>query len=274
MNSTKSLLDKESHFAFGKNWASYAELIDAGKLQKAMDDLARLAGDLRGRTFLDIGCGSGIHSLAALRLGAVSVLAVDLDSDSVATTRRVLEQHAPEHTNWRVVERSVFDLAPTDLGTFDVVYSWGVLHHTGAMYRAITAASGMVAQGGTFAFALYRKTLLCGLWKVEKRWYAAASQAAQQRARRIYVALFRAISTLRGQDFREYVATYQQLRGMDFEHDVHDWLGGWPYESISPAETDALMKRLGFRLVRRFVEEGTLVGLRGSGCDEFLYARN
>src|SRR6185312_67209 len=113
-------------------------------------------------------------------------------------------------------------------------------HHTGAMREAVQKAAQLVAPGGLFVFALYRKTRLCRFWRREKRWYAAASPRAQRTARAIYAALFRAGLIATGRSFTRYVANYKSARGMDFEHDVHDWLGGYPYESITPAEVAAL----------------------------------
>lgn len=273
MTDAADLLSRESHFAFGKNWASYAELIDEGRVAQAVQELRRLAGDLTGRTFLDIGCGSGLHSLAALRLGAARVVAIDLDPDSVATTQRVLSRYAPPDSDSRAFECSVFDLGTADVGTFDVVYSWGVLHHTGDMYRAIRCAAERVGPRGSLVFALYRKTWLCGFWKVEKRWYARATAAAQARARAVYVFLFKLACALTGRSFASYVAEYGKWRGMDFYHDVHDWMGGYPYESISPSQADKFMSNLGFRKERVFVLSKTPVGIFGSGCDEFVYTR-
>jgi len=274
MTDSQNLLLRESHFAFGENWARYATSVGEAQIQEATVALQRLVGDsLNGKTFLDIGCGSGIHALAAIRLGASAVLAVDIDADSAATARRMLEMHAPG-ARWQVREVSVFDLGPATVGLFDVVYSWGVLHHTGAMHRALRAAAALVGPGGQFVFALYRRTPLCWFWKIEKRWYAGASQAAQARARSLYVGLFRIVYPIKNRgSFSNYVATYRQSRGMDFYHDVHDWLGGWPYESISPAEADRLMQQLGLRQIRVFLVAGRATGLLGSGNDEYVYER-
>ena len=152
-------------------------------MEEAIVGPTRLGGgDLNGKRFLDIGCGSGLHALAALRLGASEVVALDIDSDSVATTRRLLESRASGQ-RWSTLEASVFDLQPQMLGLFDVVYSWGVLHHTGDMYRALRAAAALLAPDGRFLFALYRRTRMCWFWKLEKRWYAHASLAAQASAR-------------------------------------------------------------------------------------------
>src|SRR5437588_7955666 len=117
MHKSLDLLDQKSHFAFGKNWASYARRVTEADIEQAILNLRRLAGGgLEGKRFLDIGCGSGVHSLAALRLGASEVLAVDLDPDSVATTRRLLDSNA-HGQRWSAVERSVFELQADTTGT-------------------------------------------------------------------------------------------------------------------------------------------------------------
>lgn len=274
------LLDADAHFAFGKNWASYAELIGEPQITEAKHGLQRLLGgeSLAGKRFLDIGCGSGLHSLAALRLGASELLATDIDSDSVATTRAVLDRHAPG-AHYAVQKISVFDLGPERIGQFDIVYSWGVLHHTGDMTHALQKAAALVAPGGVFAFALYRKTWMCGFWKLEKRWYAHSGPRVQKWLRAIYVLAFRCGQNVQGKSFRKYVQTYGE-RGMDFYHDVHDWLGGYPYESITSAEVSTAMSRIGLVLVRSLMRLkkmwrifGKPPGIFGSGCDEYVYKR-
>ena len=267
----------ESHFAFGENWADFAQLIDEDRLRAATDGLLRLlAGrDLKNKRFLDIGCGSGLHSLAALTLGASEVFAIDLDPRSVDTTRSLLARHAPD-SRYRVDEVSVFDLEPNQVGQFDVVYSWGVLHHTGDMLNAIRRAAAMVKNDGSFLVALYRRTWLCGFWKVEKRWYSRASERAQSWASRLYTALFAMGLWATGRTLRGYDAECaKKARGMNVKHDTHDWLGGYPYESISSGDVDALMRELGFTPCKSFVREGLIsrVGIFGSGCDEYHYRR-
>jgi 2-polyprenyl-6-hydroxyphenyl methylase/3-demethylubiquinone-9 3-methyltransferase len=275
----QNLTQREAHFAFGKNWAAYAKKVTEAEISEAERGLRRLLGEtkLSGKRFLDIGCGSGIHALAALRLGAREVIAVDLDPDSVATARAMLEQHAPKGAVFRVEEASVFDLGPDRMGAFDIVYSWGVLHHTGDMERSLRSAAAMVRPGGCFVFALYRRVWMDAFWRWEKRWYAHASPQAQRRARAIYVVLFRLRLWVTGRSFGRYVANYRSNRGMDFYRDVHDWMGGWPYESILPSEVDRKMRDLGFLPERVEARYGRLwgrsVGVFGSGCDEYVYAR-
>ncbi|HEY8857526.1 MAG TPA: class I SAM-dependent methyltransferase [Rugosibacter sp.] len=263
----------ESHFKFGENWSSYSNLIDEDRIRSSVEGLQKLLGNggVSGKRFLDIGCGSGLHSFAALLLDAKEIVATDLDADSVKTTEKVLARHDTGKP-YCVMQMSVFNLPDQLKPDFDVVYSWGVLHHTGAMVEAISKAAAMVAPNGLFAFALYRKTPYCGLWHAEKKWYAKTGLRQQEIARAIYVMLFRLGCFVTGRSFKKYVAEYKKMRGMEFLHDVHDWLGGYPYESISPPQVDRLLRELGFSLERRFIRSG-LTGVLGSGCDEYVYKK-
>lgn len=271
-------LTVETHFAFGKNWASYAALIGEREITEAEHGLQRLlpGESLAGKRFLDIGCGSGLHSLAALRLGAAEILATDIDPDSVSTARAVLDRHAPG-AHCAVQTMSVFDLDSAQIGLFDVVYSWGVLHHTGDIHRALRQAAALVAPGGALVFALYRKTWMCWFWKLEKRFYSRARPGTQRFIRSVYLALYRVGLRMRGRRFKEYVRNYKNNRGMDFYHDIHDWLGGYPYESISPAGVALAMDSAGLVPVKILVRHGRLfgrhTGLFGSSCDEYAYRR-
>ena len=164
-------------FAFGKNWRSFLDQLDDARIAEAERSLQWLLGceRLDGCTFLDVGSGSGLSSLAAWRLGA-RVCSFDYDSQSVECTKMLRERFFSGVGNWTVEQGSILDPAFLDgLGQFDIVYSWGVLHHTGSMHEAVARASRLVTPGGTFVFALYRKTRLCGFWTLEKRWYSRAS---------------------------------------------------------------------------------------------------
>src|SRR5258707_1198701 len=131
MGAPPALKDLSTHFAFGQNWASYSTIIDDARVAQAEQGLVRLLGKevLAGKSFLDVGCGSGLHAVAAARLGAARIVALDLDPVAVAAARAVLRHHAPS-TPFEVRELSVFDIATETFGRFDVVYSSGVLHHT------------------------------------------------------------------------------------------------------------------------------------------------
>lgn len=271
------LLSSESHFAFGKNWLDYSSKIDEGKINQAIKDLKKISGmeSFEGLSFLDIGCGSGLHSLAAIRMGASRVFGVDIDKDSVEASRQTIARFA-SNSNAEFKVLSVFNMHAKTCGAFDVVYSWGVLHHTGDMYRALNCAASLVAPNGLLLIALYRKTLLCGLWRHVKNWYASAAPKSQKRARDVFIGMHRLIKLIQGDSLERYIKAYDSNRGMDYFNDVHDWMGGFPYESISPNECREFFTSLGFQLES---EHKAAVGVRslgllGSGCDEFSFRKN
>jgi 2-polyprenyl-3-methyl-5-hydroxy-6-metoxy-1,4-benzoquinol methylase len=263
---------QDERFEFGANWASFARDLSDARIAQAERSLrSLLGGDLSNQTFLDIGCGSGLSSLAALRLGAASVLALDLDPNSVATAQSVLGLHAAG-AKWTVRQQSVFDLDPKTDGRFDVVYSWGVLHHTGGMWQAIRKAAALVDDGGRFVVAIYQRTYLCGFWTWEKRLYNRVPAFVARAIRGLYKSLFLAAYALTGRNPVRYVRDYGATRGMSWTHDVHDWLGGYPYESATSEEIDRAMRQLGFRR-ETYVPCGITVGLFSSGCNEYVYRR-
>jgi 2-polyprenyl-6-hydroxyphenyl methylase/3-demethylubiquinone-9 3-methyltransferase len=267
-----SLTEREAHFEFGQNWKNYAKTIDQKRIDSAIEGVKKLFPEgLAGKTFLDIGCGSGLHSLAALSLGAASVTAIDIDENSVSTAQELLTRHAPD-LKWTAKVASVFDPSPDTLGKFDVVYSWGVLHHTGDMWRAIECAARFVNSRGRFAIAIYSATACDSMWKAEKQFYSQAPRPAQWSIRQIYMTAFLAAKTLLGGNPISYVRKYSEARGMNFSHDAHDWLGGYPYETASPDEMLERVRALGFAEVRSFRLPAT-TGLFGSGCNEFVFER-
>jgi cyclopropane fatty-acyl-phospholipid synthase-like methyltransferase len=266
-----TLTDRGSHFEFGQNWRDYAKTIDSARIAGAVQGLQKLfPAGLSGKSFLDIGCGSGLHSLAALSLGASSVLATDLDENSVSTARTVLAAHFPEG-RWTAEIKSVFDMTPQETGTYDVVYSWGVLHHTGDMWRAIETAAKLVKPGGQFALAIYSATTLDPAWKIEKRIYSKGPKALQWAMRQAFIGALFSAQLLRGRNPVALV-TRARARGMNFSHDIHDWLGGYPYDSATADELHDRVCRLGFSEERSFRIPPSS-GVFGSGCHEFVFRR-
>src|SRR3954471_7639318 len=127
-----SAITKELRFGFGQNWMRYLSSVDEKRIAQAEHSLVDWLGDLHGLRFLDIGCGSGLFSLAARNLGA-EVLSFDYDRQSVACAEELRRVYRPGDAGWRIEQGSVLDRAYlASLGAWDVVYSWGVLHHTGS----------------------------------------------------------------------------------------------------------------------------------------------
>lgn len=268
-----NLTEVSTHYEFGANWKDYSSKVDKEAIRQAEAGLLKLIpGEaITGKSFLDIGSGSGLHSLAALRLGARSVTAVDIDPDSVETTRAMLKANGVEaNADVRLV--SILSSAAEELGTYDIVYSWGVLHHTGAMWEAIEKAASHVAGGGLFVLAIYQKTPLCGAWKIEKRIFTNGISFVRSLIRVPFIAAFKAGLMLTGRSPSKYIENYKGARGMNFYNDIDDWLGGYPYESASESEVIEFVEKLGF--AREWASDLTpKLGLFGTPCSEFRFRR-
>jgi hypothetical protein len=183
----------------------------------------------------------------------------------------LLTKYAPG-LKWTAKVVSIFDASPSTYGKFDVVYSWGVLHHTGAMWRAIECASHFVNPGGQFALAIYSATSCDAIWKAEKKFYARAPRPIQWSVRQLYMAAFLAAKALLGGNPISYVLRYSEVRGMNFSHDAHNWLGGYPYETATASEIHDRICSMGFTEERSFPMP-TSRGLFGSGCHEFVFQK-
>ncbi|HEU4686225.1 MAG TPA: class I SAM-dependent methyltransferase [Nitrospira sp.] len=245
-------------YEFGKNWSDFVQrTLTEQRINIAQDHLLGFLKlkTLHGRTFLDIGCGSGIHSLAAHRAGASKIISFDYDPDSVQTTRKVREL-ADSPNNWEVLQGSVLDRSFVDkLDRADVVYSWGVLHHTGAMWDAVTNAASTMNPDGVFYVALYTKDVFLDptpeYWLSIKQKYNRRNALGRRWMEWAYAFKGTVLGELRaGRNPFAYIRNYERSRGMSYWTDVRDWLGGWPMEFAGIAETKAFCKdRLGLELL-------------------------
>jgi 2-polyprenyl-3-methyl-5-hydroxy-6-metoxy-1,4-benzoquinol methylase len=259
-------------FAFGENWRRYLDALNPAMIDEAVTALRDTLGvdTLDGLTFLDAGSGSGIHSLAAYRLGA-EVVSFDFDPESVACTRHLRDSAADEGRGWKVEHGSVLDAEFLErLGRFDVVYSWGVLHHTGAMWQSLAAVADRVVPGGRLFISIYndmggstrRWTTVKRLYNEHPRWRPAVTALSAVRLWGPTMVL----DAVRGRPMHSW-RSHGENRGMTPWRDLIDWVGGWPFEAAKPEEIFDFYRDQGFALER-------LVTRMGHGCNEFVFVRS
>jgi 2-polyprenyl-3-methyl-5-hydroxy-6-metoxy-1,4-benzoquinol methylase len=235
-------------FSFGKNWQKFVERnFSEERVEISRAHLLDFLGlpDLGGKHFLDVGCGSGLHSLAACRSGALRVVGIDVDPHSVETSKRIRKMTGSPSA-WEVLQGSILDDDfVAALNPADIVYSWGVLHHTGDLWKAVRNAASLVRAGGLFYIAVYEKTENSGRWIALKKEYNRASPLRKRTMEISYVYKhFFADRSLKDKlDSIRYMRDYRETRGMEFWTDIRDWLGGWPYEPATPDEVTSFCTR-------------------------------
>ena len=280
MNETARRHEKEvssgERFEFGKNWSAFLEVLDEERIFKAEQSLREMleAETLAGKTFLDIGSGSGLFSLAARRLGA-KVFSFDYDSHSFACTKELKKRFFAEDENWQIEQASALDANYVEsLGKFDIVYSWGVLHHTGEMWKGLENAALAVKDGGKLFIAIYNDTgSQAQRWKWIKKTYCKLPRALKTPFAVLTVAPDEAKRllnfTAKGKPFEyvRYWTNYRNARGMNRWYDIIDWVGGYPYEVATPDEIFEFYKAKGFRLTK------LKTGGVGLGCNEFVFEK-
>lgn len=276
------------HFEFGRNWSSFLTRLTDQRIESATHSVQRLlkCDKLIGKRFLDAGCGSGLFSLVATRLGA-SVTSFDFDEDSVQCAQQLRSIYGGSVTSWEICRGSLLDQEfMRSLGTFDVVYCWGVAHHTGSMWQAIEWLAPTVRNEGQLVVAIYNdQEYISRGWSLIKSIY----QRLPAILKPIYVAIIgtywplkRILTTLIACVLRlitlrnplvPLICWLNELRhpaidqrGMDWWIDLKDWVGGWPFEVAKPEDVFRFLRDRGFVL-----EE--LITRGGHGCNEFVFRK-
>jgi 2-polyprenyl-6-hydroxyphenyl methylase/3-demethylubiquinone-9 3-methyltransferase len=260
-------------FEFGENWARFLEHLDESRIGGAEKSLCAMLGveHLEGRTFLDAGSGSGLFSLAAYRLGA-RVHSFDFDPQSFACTRKLRNQYGDAAREWKVEQASVLDRGYLgSLGQFDVVYSWGVLHHTGSMWEALGNVAPLVKPGGLLFVAIYNdQGTRSRRWTTVKRIYNKTPRPLR------WAVLWPTLLVSWGprilkdalllRPFRQWRA-YGRDRGMSPWRDHVDWVGGYPFEVAKPEQIFQFYRERGFEMTNLETAGGTV------GCNQFVFRR-
>ncbi len=265
-------IEKGDRFAFGKNWSRFLSVVDDKRIFEAEQSLYEMLAmeTLAGKSFLDIGCGSGLFSLAARRLGA-RVHSFDYDPLSVACASELKRRYFPSDDNWAIEEGSALDgQYLSSLSQFDIVYSWGVLHHTGRMWDAMALAAERVSDGGTLFISIYNDQ-----GRKSKFWRRVKHTFCSGPIRRALVfgifvpalvsyGLVNDIAS--GQNPLRRYREYKRKRGMSVYYDWIDWLGGYPFEVATPERVVDFYSARGFEL-------RTSTTTESHGTNQFVFTK-
>jgi len=262
---TSTMPDSEKRFAFGKNWRNFIRLVDDERVKAAEDSLRGMLAmqDLSSRTFLDIGCGSGLFSLAARRLGA-TVMSFDYDRNSVTSTQELSLRYAASGPDWIIQQGSILDREyVARLGQFDIVYSWGVLHHTGDLWTALSNAALLVRPGGALFISLYNDQGWISQYWTSIKWLYNSNAFTRVLITAVHLPYLIGVRLL----VRFAKGHFKLPRGMSLWHDMKDWLGGYPFEVCKPNAVTSFLAELDFKPVK------VKTNGRRSGCNEFVFQK-
>jgi len=254
-------------FSFGKNWFNFVSNLNIDSEEQSYISVKKLIDNIKisKGSFLDIGSGSGLFSLAALRLG-FDVTSFDIDPFSNKATKKLKEIYFQNNDNWKLLEGSILDenfIKKKLNNKFDIVYSWGVLHHTGSMHKAIMNASNLVKQNGYLIISIYNdQGFLSDYWKIVKYYYN----------KNIF---FKFLFIILHAPYFLFLLPLKKFfsknsfdnRGMVIWNNYLDWIGGYPFEVAKPNEVEKFIEKFDFKLIYK-----NTVGKK-LGCNEFIFKK-
>jgi 2-polyprenyl-3-methyl-5-hydroxy-6-metoxy-1,4-benzoquinol methylase len=264
-------------FAFGSNWANFSRQINESNIEIARKSIQTTLGNssLEGKSFLDIGCGSGIFTVAALQMGANNVYSFDFDNESVDTTLRNLNRFNSklELNRVHVSQGDILNIKFVEaLPQFDIVYSWGVLHHTGNLWKALENTISKISVDGLGIISLYNdQGISSKVWRIIKKLYVNSPVLIQK------ILISVSILRLWGPTFikskiqpsqNSKWQNYKLNRGMNPYVDIIDWVGGYPFEFAKREAVISFLREKGFEA------RVTKSAKNGIGCNEFLITRS
>jgi 2-polyprenyl-3-methyl-5-hydroxy-6-metoxy-1,4-benzoquinol methylase len=251
-------------FSFGENWKDYLKTVSEKEIEFARRDIEEWLGEksVSGQTIVDIGSGSGIHSLIFYSLGAKTINSFDYDKNSVEATKTLWEK-VGKPKNWMISYGSILDEEfVQNIGKLDLVYAWGVLHHSGALWKALENSFKLVKPGGRLWISLYAKGPRFSKDLALKKMYNSASRFGKRWmiSRKIGRIILRRLRHFKN----PFTWNETGIRGMKPYNDIIDWLGGLPYEVASEDEVLRFGRKYGFILERIKV-------IREGGCNIYVF---
>ncbi len=257
-------------YDFGENWKDFSlNALQGINIEQSMNDFKILINNenIEGKTFLDIGFGQGLSLLHATQLGAKTV-----GCDINPTCKEVLENNKQKYFNLKdttipvvvgsIIENETIESLKRINNKFDIVHSWGVLHHTGDMWKAIDNCTDLVNNNGKLIISIYNKHWSSAMWKFIKWFYNISPKFIQWLMIKIfYIVIFIA----------KFLVTFKnplkKERGMNFYYDIIDWIGGYPYEYATMDEINDYVSKKGYVLLSKVKAQVP------TGCNEFIFKR-
>ena len=253
-------------FSFGKNWSKFISRAEDSSYIDAFNSLKKLIShtSISKGSFLDIGSGSGLFSMSAVKLG-FNVTSFDLDLDSVNATKLTKKKFFPNQSTWKIYKGSILDnnflKKILKNQKFEIVYSWGVLHHTGDLQTSLKNSIQLVKKNGYLILAIYNdQGLFSNYWLIVKKMYN-------------YNFIFKLlIIILHAPYFLFFIPIIKIFlkkefdnRGMKIWYNYLDWIGGYPFQTSKPSDLINFVQNQNFKLVYK-----NLVGTK-LGCNEFIF---